>query len=232
MCGQCCGFARSGGLLARRTDVRGNRQANPNSIHHSQHFEPPITLQAFLSSDDGQESTSEIELPANGVFNDALLWKPKSVGNFTLTLRIPTVEGEVSESNNVMTASISVRQESLRVLVVDTFPRWEYRFLRNALMRDPGVDVSCVLIHPKLSQRSEGKDYLTQIPDSVEELAKFDVIFLGDIGQAQGQLTIDDCDRIKTVVRNHAVGLVFLPGIHGNHLNLVDTNYQTSASHI
>ncbi len=182
-----------------------------------------ITLQAVLTSDDGQESTSEIELPAGGVINDALLWNPKSIGNFTLTLRIPTVEGEVSETNNVMSATISVRQESLRVLVVDTYPRWEYRFLRNALMRDPGVDVSCVLIHPKLPQHSEGKNYLTQLPDSIEELAKFDVIFLGDIGLEQGQLTIDDCERIKAVVRNHAVGLVFMPGIHGNHLTLVDT---------
>lgn len=183
----------------------------------------PVTVQAVLSSDDGQESTSEIEVPAGGLVNDALLWKPKKTGQFTLTLRIPPVDGEVSDSNNAISANISVRQESLRVLVIDTYPRWEYRFLRNALMRDPGVEVSCVLIHPQLPQRSEGKDYLTQVPDSIEELAKFDVIFLGDVGQEKGQLSVDDCERLRTVVRNHAVGLVFMPGIRGNQITLEQT---------
>ena len=166
---------------------------------------------------------TEIELPAGGVFNEAFQWKPNKIGDFTLSLRLPTVEGEVSESNNVMSATISVRQESLRVLVVDTYPRWEYRFLRNALQRDPGVSLSCVLTHPNLSSRSEGKDYLPQLPNTVDELSKYDVIFLGDIGQGDGQLTSADCERLKAVVRNHAVGLVFMPGIRGNHLTLADS---------
>lgn len=183
----------------------------------------PITIQAVLSSEDGQELVTEIELPAGGIINEAFQWKPKKIGDFTLSLRLPTVEGEVSESNNVMSATISVRQESLRVLVVDTYPRWEYRFLRNALQRDPGVSLSCVLTHPNLSSRSEGKDYLPQLPNTVDELSKYDVIFLGDIGQGDGQLTSADCERLKAVVRNHAVGLVFMPGNRGNHLTLADS---------
>lgn len=183
----------------------------------------PIALQAVLSSEDGQELVTEIELPANGVINDAFQWKPKKLGDFRLSLRLPAIEGEVSESNNAMSATISVRQESLRVLVVDTYPRWEYRFLRNALQRDPGVSLSCVLTHPHLSHRSEGKDYLPQLPNTVDELSKYDVIFLGDIGQGEGQLNSADCERLKAVVRNHAVGLVFMPGIRGNHLTLADS---------
>ena len=39
-----------------------------------------------------------------------------------------------------------VENKIIRALIVDSFPRWEYRFLRNALNRDPGVDLSCILI--------------------------------------------------------------------------------------
>ena len=183
----------------------------------------PMSVKAVLTSDDGQELATEIEIPAGGVVNAAFQWKPKQIGGFTITLKLPTVEGEVSQENNQMSARISVRQESLRVLVVDTYPRWEYRFLRNALQRDPGVSVSCVLSHPNLANRSEGKDYLPKLPDTVDELSKYDVIFLGDIGQGDGQLSSDDCERLKAVVRNHAVGLVFMPGIRGNHLTLAES---------
>ena len=36
------------------------------------------------------------------------------------------------------------------MLVVESYPRWEYRYLRNALSRDPGVELSCLLFHPGL----------------------------------------------------------------------------------
>ena len=53
--------------------------------------------------------------------------------------------------NNALTVPISIREEKLHVLVVESSPRWEYRYLRNALSRDPGVNLSCLLYHPGLS---------------------------------------------------------------------------------
>ena len=72
--------------------------------------------------------------------SDWLVWKPRSTGNFTLTLEIPKHRDETLTENNRMTAPISIREEKLRVLVVESYPRWEYRYLRNALSRDPGVE--------------------------------------------------------------------------------------------
>ena len=39
---------------------------------------------------------------------------------------------------------------------MESVPRWEYRYLRNALSRDPGVDVSCLLFQPGLARRGGG----------------------------------------------------------------------------
>ncbi|MCA9212699.1 MAG: hypothetical protein KDB27_06530, partial [Planctomycetales bacterium] len=113
--------------------------------------------------------------------------------------------------------------ESIKVLVVESTPRWEYRYLRNALERDPGVDVRCMLFHPGLSARGGGANYLKQFPQAVEELSEYDVIFLGDVGVGPSQLTAEDCARIRGIVENQASGLIFLPGMSGRQRELLST---------
>ena len=83
--------------------------------------------------------TKEVRIAPQGRTNDAVVWKPKETGDFTLTLEVPKQANETIADNNKLTAPISIREEKLRVLVVESLPRWEYRYLRNALSRDPGV---------------------------------------------------------------------------------------------
>ncbi len=66
---------------------------------------------------------------------------------------MPVQPDEAIAENNERTFHISVRVEKLKVLVVDSLPRWEYRYLRNALARDPGVDMRCLLLHLDLRLR-------------------------------------------------------------------------------
>ena len=88
------------------------------------------------------------------------------------------------------------------MLVVESYPRWEYRYLRNALSRDPGVDVSCLLFHPGLTKVGGGnKDYIKQFPSGLDELSRYDVVFLGDVGTGDGQLTAEQCRLLKGLVR-------------------------------
>ena len=156
--------------------------------------------------------------------SDWIVWKPRSTGDFTLTLEVPKHGDETLTDNNRMTAPISIREEKLRVLVVESYPRWEYRYLRNALSRDPGVEVSCLLFHPGLSKVGGGnKDYIKQFPAGLDELSKYDVVFLGDVGIGDGQLTAEQCRLIKGLVEHQASGLVFMPGMQGRQFSLLDT---------
>ncbi len=126
--------------------------------------------------------------------------------------------------NNKLSAPISIRQEKLRVLVVESYPRWEYRYLRNALSRDPGVELSCLLFHPGLSKPGGGnKDYIKAFPSGRDELSKYDVVFLGDVGLEDGQLTSEQCRLLKGLVEHQASGLVFMPGMQGRELSLLDS---------
>ena len=114
------------------------------------------------------------------------------------------------------------RVVKLSVLVVDSQPRWEYRYLRNALARDPGVDLSCMLFHPNIGTGG-GRDYLSTFPGSREMLTRYDVVFLGDVGVGKGQLSTKDAGLIRGLVEQQGSGLVFMPGRRGNHLSLIDS---------
>ncbi|HEY2841375.1 MAG TPA: hypothetical protein VGJ26_19615 [Pirellulales bacterium] len=177
-----------------------------------------------LRTSDGDEVTKDIRVAPMGRTTDWVMWKPKGTGDFTLKLKVPAHGDELLTDNNQLTAPISIREEKLRVLVVESVPRWEYRYLRNALSRDPGVDVSCLLFQPGLAKVGGGnKDYIKQFPDKLEELSKFDVVFLGDVGLDDGQLTPEHCRLLKGIVEHQASGLVFMPGSQGRQLSLLET---------
>ncbi len=182
-----------------------------------------VPVQISLSSSDGDELTHSFELLANSRLQDAFVWHPKRVGDYVLTMTIPPSEGESIVANNSISTPISIRSESLKVLMVESFPRWEYRFIRNALARDPGVDVECLLFHPDLEALGGGKDYIKSFPQSLDELSKYDVIFLGDVGVGSDQLTSEDCRRIRGMVESQATGLILMPGFRGYQLSLQET---------
>jgi hypothetical protein len=177
-----------------------------------------------LRASDGEEVSKELRIGAMGRTSDWVVWKPKMTGDFTLTLSVPAHGDELSGENNRQSAPISIREEKLRVLVVESYPRWEYRYLRNALSRDPGVDLSCLLFQPGLTKVGGGnKDYIKQFPSGLDELSKFDVVFLGDVGLDDGQLSSEQCRLLKGLVEHQASGLVFMPGWQGREFSLLDT---------
>ena len=183
-----------------------------------------VTVTLIPSS--GKEITKDITISAMGRTEDALIWKPDQTGDVELTLNVPPHADELLPENNRRTVPIAIREEALKILLVEAFPRWEYRYLRNALERDPGVDVSCLLFHPGLSKGGGGKGYLQSFPGSLEELAPFDVVFLGDVGVGDGQLTVEQCRLIKGLVQSQASGLILMPGLRGAQFSLAQTELE------
>jgi uncharacterized membrane protein len=108
------------------------------------------------------------------------------------------------------------------VLVIDSYPRWEYRYLRNALERDPGVEVNTLLYQPDLGKVGAGRGYLSTFPKD-EELSKYDVVFVGDVGVDPAQLSLEQCESLQKLVRDQAAGLVFMPGCRGYEASLQQT---------
>jgi hypothetical protein len=202
--------------------VRGKAVRIPFTIESALPREYATSV--VLRCSNGDEVQKEVRIAPMARTSDWIVWSPKESGDYTLTVEIPRHPDELAGDNNQVSTPISIREEKLRVLVVESLPRWEYRYLRNALSRDPGVEVSCLLFHPGLDKPGGGgKDYIKAFPKGLDELAKYDVVFLGDVGVEPGQLTTEDARLLKGLVEHQASGLVFLPGWQGRQATLLDS---------
>lgn len=186
------------------------------------HLPKEVKTTILLMDGNREETRKDITIPAQGDLQEAVLWTPRNVGESALNLKLPVQPEESIRENNEQSFRINVRVDKLRVLVVDSFPRWEYRYLRNALARDPGVDMNCILFHPGL-RAGGGEHYLPAFPGTKEQLSRYDVIFLGDVGVGQGELTENDAQLIKGLIEQQSSGLVFLPGRRGRQFTFLNS---------
>ena len=74
-----------------------------------------------------------------------LQFKPEQVGTLDLVVEAVKQPGEIDEEDNIRCAQIAVLDAKIAVLYVDGYPRWEYRYLKNEMIRDKTVDISCLL---------------------------------------------------------------------------------------
>ena len=189
------------------------------------YFENLKQLNIELFANEKLVLTKSLSVLASSEYTGNLAWLPPSDGNYTLKVKIPLIEGETNSKNNEKSFQTRVENKVIKALLIDSLPRWEYRFLRNALDRDPGVDLKCLLFHPELNE-SSGINYLSEFPKDFNNLAGFDVIFLGDVGIGSGELKKEDCEKLKKLIEQQASGMVFLPGRRGRQLSLSNSSLQ------
>jgi hypothetical protein len=183
------------------------------------------SIKVTLNGTRGAAVEKTVSVAAMGQTTETLDWKPDKTGEYSLEMEIPVDAAETLPENNRLSIPVTIREEELQVLIVESWPRWEYRYLRNALERDPGVAVSCLLFHPDSDEVGGGRGYLEQFP-SEQELFRFDVVFLGDVGIEPRQLRSEDCANLRQLVRSQAGGLVFLPGFRGKQHSLTGSDLE------
>ncbi len=192
----------------------------------------PFKIQSYLprqvqttvtmSDANGVVASKFVTIPAFGQIADSFVWTPTVAGEYAMDVKLPLEPDEALADNNEQTFRIAARSETLNVLVIDSLPRWEYRYLRNALSRDPGVHVETLLFHPGMAPGA-GTDYLPAFPANKEQLSKFDVVFVGDVGLGDHELTTENLASLRALVEQQGSGLVFLPGMRGRELTLAAT---------
>ncbi|MGL5096105.1 MAG: hypothetical protein ACRDD1_10980, partial [Planctomycetia bacterium] len=143
-------------------------------------------------------------------------FEAKEPGPRYLTIHVPPFadEPEFLRSNNTDLAFVRVSDEKIKVLMVEGRPRWDFRFLKNALRRDHGVggrqgDAPDVLLQTEL-KRLGPTGTAAAFPATLEELAQYHVVVLGDVGP--DLLDEGFVDLLIQAVREKGVGLVVAAG--------------------
>ncbi|MFN0007093.1 MAG: VWA domain-containing protein [Planctomycetota bacterium] len=135
-------------------------------------------------------------------------------------ISVPPIEDETLRDDNSVEVGVHVAPEKIRVLYVDAYPRYEYRFLHTLLQRsDVNLSTQCFLMSatPDFPQESSpGLPSLRAIPtDRKTLLDSYDVIILGDVNPYAISPDPSRCEEFMASVHEFVErggGLVMIAG--------------------
>lgn len=139
-------------------------------------------------------------------------------------VKVDTLDGELFDDNNLWQSDVAVSDDRINVLLVDSSPRWEFRYLRNLFFgRDKSVHLQSWLIKPDAladmeksvlpaasAARKFGDAESGGWPENESDWRAFDVIVLGDIEPAS--LPVEIQEHIRGCVADRGALLVMVGG--------------------
>jgi len=156
---------------------------------------------------------------------------PEEGGILSYSVQVEERTGEKVVENNRWDFQTAVSEDRTNVLLVDSRPRWEFRYLRNLYYgRDKSVHLQYVLSQPdSISSKSDlelnigvlprivasatrpfGNAEASALPETREEWRKFDIIILGDVSPEF--LTPTQLAHIEYCVRERGAALIVIAG--------------------
>lgn len=153
-------------------------------------------------------------------------------GEYTLEAKVEPDPSELTPDNNRALRRVRVIDERIKVLYVEGYPRWEYRFLKNGLVRDKHMEVQGLLVSADSNWAqpiTEGVEELRRLP-SPEQLRDYHVIILGDVGPETRFASNSEpvfyngaLEAIRNAVKEEGAGLFMISGTQANPREFANT---------
>ncbi|MFT7668816.1 MAG: putative membrane protein [Planctomycetota bacterium] len=137
-------------------------------------------------------------------------------------------------NDNSVEFSVGVMPEEIRVLYIDGYPRWEYRFLKELLKRaDQNISLQVFLLSATpdfIQEHSPGLPSLLEVPtDRRELLDNYDVIILGDFNPNAISPDPARCEEFQESLLEFVMrggGVLFSAGEFENPRSYLDTKLE------
>jgi len=164
-------------------------------------------------SDDWQQVGTETvvintpDTPIELQFHD----RAPRVGTVEYRLSMEKLDGESTHRDNEKSFVTQVVDEKIRVLFIAGGPAHEYYAVKNVLLRDRTINVSCFLqsADPEFPQDGNEKP-LTELPQTEKDLYRFDVVLLHDPNGER--FPPDFRGMLRRFVSDHGGGLCIIAG--------------------
>lgn len=170
--------------------------------------------------------TKEVDAPADGEPERIeLVHRPHATGERTFIVEVDPRPRELQRDNNRLERVISVRKEKLKVLFVDSEPRYEFRYLKNYLERDESIDLSVVLLSSDPEYNEQDRSAIPTFPNSKDDLFAFDVVIVGDADTSF--LSQPQMQNLVQFVIEKGGGVLFVAGELFNPLSYRGTPLET-----
>jgi uncharacterized membrane protein len=158
----------------------------------------------------GETLAEEQIAPGDERSEVTLTAEPELEGKANWRVVIETPEPDLIPENNSKSFAIELVDRPLRVLYVDGYPRWEYRYVKNLLVREASIESSVMLLSADRDFAQEGNQPITRMPRSPEELARYDVVILGDVPGTF--FSPDQLEIMRSHVADRGAGLLWIAG--------------------
>lgn len=96
----------------------------------------------------------------------------------TTSVRLSTGFDLISDD---LTKSVRIVDRKVKVLVVDAEPRWDFKFLQRALLRDRRVEATFFLANADSTAMRSGAPFIAGFPSTRQELFAYDLLVIGDL---------------------------------------------------
>lgn len=149
-----------------------------------------------------------VEGPEQGV--PTLVATPREPGETAWRVRLVPDGEDILPENNEAGLSVRLVDRPLRVLHVDGYPRWEFRYLKNLFLREPLIASSSLLLATGRRHIQEGDATLDRLPLSPGEWEPFDVVVLGDL--RADLLSDEQLSQLRDHVAERGAGLLWVAG--------------------
>ena len=123
---------------------------------------------------------------------------------------IEPFDDEVSITNNRITRSIRVVNEKVNVLYIEGNARWEFRYLRAILKRDPRINATFIAsnVGPEVARNSP--EHIERFPSKREEAFMYDLVILGDVDASF--FSDEELGLLEELIRDRGASLLMLCG--------------------
>lgn len=137
-------------------------------------------------------------------------YTPKKEGSFNCSVSVDVLPNEITAENNRRQFLQKVVGKKLKILYVEGEPRWEYRYLKNAILRDTQIAFSCYLTTSGTQNGGEGNVPVFRFPPDEKALFEYDILILGDVPRSY--FTELQLRNIRRFVEDKGSSLIVIAG--------------------
>jgi hypothetical protein len=156
----------------------------------------------------------EVHFKTDGEISVTLGYTPEEKGDVVIEAHAPPLPDEVVKDNNTASTRLRVLDNKIKVLYVEQEPRWDFRFLLDALEKDRRVTVKCALLDGDPNIHEENKSFLPSLPEDRKDWIENEIIIIGDVDPER--LGSTRMKLINEFVSDIGGGVIFLAGMKNN----------------
>jgi hypothetical protein len=131
-------------------------------------------------------------------------------GAVQIEVLIEPFDNEISMTNNRVSRTVQIVNEKVNVLYVEGNARWEYRYLRAILKRDPRINATFISsnVGPEVARNSP--EHIERFPNEREDAFQYDLVILGDVDASF--FTDEELGLLEELIRDRGASLLMLCG--------------------